>query len=147
MNDTDQLTQPFTVRQRVRVFEIDAQGHLTGAAYLQYANHALWECVRAAGVDVDEMVASGIGPVNLETTIRYIRELRGGDDVDVSCELVFGEGKTYHVHHAFRTPDGQLAAEVRCVLGMLDLHQRRLVADPAMRWRERASRPDVLGLA
>lgn len=136
----------FTTRMAVRVFDLDAQGHLTGAAYLQYANHALWECVRAAGVDIDALLGSRIGPVNLETNIRFLRELRGGDEVDVSCRLVFTGGKTYRVRHEFRTPRGELAAEVNAVFGLLDLTQRRLVPDPGSRWRRHAKVPEMLGL-
>lgn len=138
------MPEPFTTRLGVRVFDIDAQGHLTGAAYLHYATHALWECVRAAGVDVDRLLASGVGPVNLETTIRFHRELRGGDEVEVSCRLAFSDGKTYRVSHEFRTAAGELAAEVSCVFGLLDLARRRLVPDPASRWRQLADRPELL---
>ncbi len=42
---------------------------------------------------------------------------------------------------------GTVAAEVTHVSGLLDLKARRLVADPAARWRERAGRPELLGLA
>ena len=136
----------FTTQMDVRVFDLDAQGHLTGAAYLQYANQALWECVRAAGVDTDALLASGVGPVNLETTIRFRRELRGGDQVDVSCCMVFTGGKTYRVQHEFRTPGGELAAELHCVFGLLDLEHRRLVPDPGARWRQHAADPEMLGL-
>jgi acyl-CoA thioester hydrolase len=140
------MRERFSTRMGVRVFDLDAQGHLTGAAYLQYANHTLWECVRAAGVDVDALLASGVGPVNLETKIRYLRELRGGDEVDVSCELAFSDDRTYRVHHEFRTPEGDLAADMVCRFGLLDLKRRRLVLDPASRWRQVARHPQLLSL-
>lgn len=140
------MHDPFTTRLGVRLSDIDGQGHVTGAAYLEYANHALWECVRAAGVDVDAMLASGVGPVNLETTLRFVKELRGGDEVDVTCELQFTDSKTYEVRHELRTPEGELAADVRCVFGLLDLDQRRLVADPEQRWRHLAQEPERLGI-
>jgi acyl-CoA thioester hydrolase len=141
------MTAPFATRLDVRLYDLDAQGHLSGAAYLQYANHAFWACARAAGVDIDRMLASGIGPVNLETTIRYRRELRGGDGVDVTCELHFDSSKRYDVAHQFLTPDGELAAEVVGTYGLLDLSERHLVPDPKARWRQLAARPEVLGLA
>jgi acyl-CoA thioester hydrolase len=113
---------------------------------VQYANHTLWECVRAAGVDVDALLASGVGPVNLETKILYLRELRGGDEVDVSCELAFSDDRTYRVNHEFRTPQGDLAADMVCRFGLLDLKRRRLVLDPASRWRQVARHPQLLSL-
>jgi acyl-CoA thioester hydrolase len=34
---------PFRVRLEVRSYELDMQGHVTTAAYLQYADHARWK--------------------------------------------------------------------------------------------------------
>ncbi|XRQ08910.1 acyl-CoA thioesterase [Actinomadura welshii] len=137
---------PFSVRMQVRVYEIDPQLHLNGAVYLQYADHARYECVRAAGVSVEGMLGDGMGPVNLETVIRYHNELRAGDEVDVTCEWKWGTGKTYRVENLFRRMDGEMAAEISYVSGLIDLAERRLVHDPAGAWLERATRPKLLGL-
>lgn len=140
------MATQFKTALTVRMFEIDAQGHLTGSAYLDYANQALWELLRAAGVDTDAMIASGIGPVNLETTIRYRSELRAGERVELTCDLSFGEGKTYKVTQVFLNERGALSAEVSGVYGLLDLVDRRLIDDPASIWRRLAARPEKLGL-
>ena len=141
------MTKPFETTLRVRMFEIDAQGHLTGSAYLDYANQALWECLRAAGVDVDAMISSGVGPVNLETNIRFLGELRAGDEVTVTCALSFSDGKTYHALYEFRRMDGSIVAEITNRMGLLDLVGRRLIVEPESRWRALARDPQVLGLA
>jgi acyl-CoA thioester hydrolase len=133
-------------RFTVRTYELDQNGHLNGAVYVQWADHARWECARAAGVSVDDLVASGFGPVNLETTIRFHRELRAGDQVDVSCVFEWGTGKTMRVVQKFRLADGTLAAELTSVGGVLDLNERRLAPDPRERWRTFARVPELLGL-
>ena len=137
----------FSVSIEVRSYELDPQGHVNGAVYVQYADHALYACVRAAGVDTDAMLRTGVGPVNLETTIRYHRELRGGDEVTVSCAFEWGEGRTFRVLREFRDRAGALVAEVSSVSGLLDLKTRRLVPDPRTRWRALSPTPEVLGLA
>jgi len=91
-------------------------------------------------------MATGIGPVNLETTIRFHRELREGDEVDVSCAFEWSDGKTMRVVQEFRRPNGELVAELVSVGGLLDLVERRLVVDPSGRWRAAASQPALLGL-
>lgn len=141
------MTEPFRTTFRVRIFEIDPQGHLTGSAYLDYANQALWEHLTAAGVDVTAMFGAGAGPVNLETNIRYLSELRVGERFAVTCELRFGTGKTYDIRYAFLREDGAPAAEVTSVFGILDLKERRLIADPAGYWRRTARDPALLGIA
>ena len=140
------MAEPFAVRVRVRGYELDLNGHLNQAVYLQYAEHARWELLRAAGIGPEELRAAGIGPVVLETTIRYHRELRDGDEVDVSCAFSWGSGKTFQVIQEIRTADGVLAAEVRAVSGLLSMSARRLAADPGARLRELATAPALLGL-
>jgi acyl-CoA thioester hydrolase len=136
----------FAVTIGVRSYELDPQGHVNGAVYVQYADHALYECVRAAGLDPDRLVAAGVGPVNLETTIRFHRELRGGDEVVVSCAFEWGAGKTFRVRREFHDGAGALVAEVTTVTGLLDLTHRRLLPRPADRWRALAAHPELLDL-
>ena len=40
---------------------------------LQYAKHARWECLRAAGIGQGDLLAKGFGPVSLEERIRFHR--------------------------------------------------------------------------
>jgi acyl-CoA thioester hydrolase len=84
--------------------------------------------------------------VNLETTIRYLRELRAGDTVEVTCTWIWSEGKTYRVEHNLIRADGELSASVSHVSGLLDLRERRLVPDPMRQWAARAADPTLLGL-
>ncbi|MFE5242454.1 MULTISPECIES: acyl-CoA thioesterase [unclassified Streptomyces] len=131
----------------VRGYELDTQGHLNQAVYLQYAEHARWELLREAGVAQEKLLAHGIGPVQLEVTVKYLRELRGGDRVRVSCELSYGTGKTFGVRQQIVKEDGTVAAEIQGVGGILDLTARRLVADPAGRFASLAEKPELLGIA
>ena len=140
------MPEPFRVRYAVRSYELDLRGHLTGSVYVQYADHARWELVQAAGITVESMLKHGVGPVNLETTLRFHNELRAGDEVDVSCSFEWGDGRTFRVVQEFVRADGVLAAEVTSVSGLLDLKARRLVDDPAELSRRLATRPALMGL-
>lgn len=137
---------PFRVRIAVRGYEVDPRGHLNQAVYLQYAEHARWECLRAAGINHDALAMTGIGPAALENTIRYRAELRVGDEIDVTVAFGWGNGKTFRITQDFIRPDGTLAAQLTGVGGMLDLSTRRLLPDPVARFRELATDPAVLGL-
>ena len=140
------MGEPFTVELRVRGYETDTQGHLNTAVYMQYAEHARWEILRAAGLRQTELIADGVGPVNLETTMRFRKELLAGDPVLVSCAFIWGEGKTFKVEQRFTTPEGELVAEVFSVGGLMDLAARRLVPEPGERFRRLADDPALLGL-
>ena len=140
------MADQFRTPMQVRIADCDAQGHLTGAAYLSYANHALWACLKAAGVDVDALIRDGFGPVHLETKISFLREFRCGDVLDVTCDLASEGGKTYKIRSRFLGADGHNHAEVESICGLLELKTRRLHTDPAAQWRQRAGRPELLGL-
>ena len=136
----------FQVRITVRGYELDSLGHLNQAVYLQYAEHARWEILRAAKLSQAALLDEGIAPVVLETTIKYRRELRAGDEVDVSCAFEWGDGRTFGVRQEIRKIDGTLAAEIDGVGGLIDLKTRKLVADPKERWKKVTPEPATLGL-
>ncbi|MFH8381626.1 acyl-CoA thioesterase [Kitasatospora sp. NPDC018058] len=138
--------QDFTTRVTVRGYETDTQGHLNQSVYLQYAEHARWEYLQAAGIRQADLLAEGVGPVVLETTVKYLRELRAGDSVDISCVFAWRDGKTFQVVQRLIREDGVLAAEITGVGGILDLAERRLVKDPREPLRALAAEPGLLGL-
>jgi acyl-CoA thioester hydrolase len=141
------MSEEFSVRIKVRGYEVDTQGHLNQAVYLQYAEHARWELLAAAGIPQDELLATGFGPVVLETRIRYRRELRGGDEIDVGCAFAFDGGKIFQIKQVFRRPDQRIAADLTTTAGLLDLTERTLVDDPGAHFRTLAKDPALLGLA
>ncbi|MBY8340600.1 acyl-CoA thioesterase [Streptomyces spinosirectus] len=139
------MSEPFSVPVTVRGYETDVQGHLNQAVYLNYAEHARWSLLRAAGIGQAELVARGVGPVALETTIRYRRELLAGDEVEVSCAFLWGEGKTFRLEQTIRKADGTIAAEITAVGGLMDLKERRLLAEPQRYFKELATNPELFG--
>ncbi|MDO0910570.1 acyl-CoA thioesterase [Streptomyces sp. DT2A-34] len=140
------MTEPFSVPVTVRGYETDVQGHLNQAVYLNYAEHARWSLLQAAGISQAGLLGRGVGPVALETTIRYLRELLAGDEVEVTCSFDWGDGKTFRIEQTIRKADGTVAAEVTAVGGLLDLKERRLVAHPQEHFKELASDPAMFGL-
>ncbi|MYW66695.1 thioesterase [Streptomyces sp. SID8379] len=140
------MAERFSVRVEVRGYETDSQGHLNQAVYLQYAEHARWSLLRHGGIEQRDLLARGVGPVVLETTIRYLAELHAGDRVDVGCVFEWGEGKTFRVRQEITRPDGTLSAELTSVGGLLDLTARRLVAGPKEVFKELSKDPGAFGL-
>lgn len=140
------MSEPFSVPVTVRGYETDVQGHLNQSVYLNYAEHARWSLLQAAGISQAGLIAKGVGPVALETTIRYQRELLAGDEVAVTCHFKWGDGKTFRIQQTIRKTDGTVAAEITAVGGLLDLRERRLVADPREYFKELAADPSLFGL-
>jgi acyl-CoA thioester hydrolase len=114
--------------------------------YLNYAEHARWSLLQAAGISQARLIGKGVGPVALETTIRYQRELLAGDEVEVTCGFEWGEGKTFRIRQTIRKTDGTVAAEITAVGGLLNLKERKLVARPHEYFKELAADPGLFGL-
>ncbi|WP_073951276.1 acyl-CoA thioesterase [Streptomyces kebangsaanensis] len=140
------MSEPFSVRVTVRGYETDVQGHLNQAVYLNYAEHARWSLLQAAGISQAGLIARGVGPVALETTIQYRRELLAGDEADVTCAFEWSGGKTFRIRQTIRKADGTVAAEITAVGGLLDLTARKLVARPDEYFKELTSDPGLFGL-
>ncbi len=140
------MTGEFSVRVAVRSYEVDVNGHLNHAVYHRYGEHARSEQLAAAGCSMDRMLQHGFGIVLLETTCRFLRELRHGDELDVDARVAFGAGKTFRVDHTLRRTDGVVAAEITCVMGLIDSAARRLLPDPREQLRKLASSPEAMGI-
>lgn len=124
--------EPFHVDVKVRHYELDTLGHLNHAVYHSYAEIARLELFEQAGPDAG-LRAENIAPVLLDSHISFRKEIRGGERVRVSCGTKFGAGKTFRMDSVITKTDGTVSAEITCTLGLMDLEQRRLVADPSGR--------------
>jgi acyl-CoA thioester hydrolase len=134
----------FRIPITVRSYELDSLGHVNQAVYHQYAEVARMSGFTAAGCDWEELRGSGIGPVLLTSTIHYRRELRANESVEVSCEVKFGTGKTFNTDSTITKSDGTVAAEINCVVGLMDLRARKLRTDPRDVLVASGFRPEVL---
>lgn len=124
------MSEPFAVRMTVRSYEIDQLGHVNHAVYHQYAEHARLELLRAAGCPINRLVHAQVGIVLLESHVRFLAELRLGDEVDVTCLPHFDARTTFRLDSTISKPDGTISADVECRFGLLDLDTRRLLTGP-----------------
>jgi acyl-CoA thioester hydrolase len=131
---TDQ--EPFHVRIKVRHYELDSLGHVNHAVYHSYAEVARLELLERAGGLAGGAHGAQLASVMLESHISFLRELRAGDEVTVTCRAKFGTGKTFRMDSDIRRVDGTLSAEITCTLGLMDLERRKLIADPRERLQE-----------
>jgi len=120
----------FRIPITVRSYELDALGHVNHAVYHQYAEVARMTGFAAAGCDWDGLMDRRIAAALLSTTVNFRSELRGAEHLEVTCQVKFGTGKTFNVDSMIIKEDGTVAAEVYCVVGLMDLDARKLLTDP-----------------
>jgi acyl-CoA thioester hydrolase len=126
----------FVTRIKIRHYELDTLGHVNHAVYHQYGEVARMEWFESIGGSELTLDGAKVAPVLLETRVRFRRELRAGDEIEVTCKPVFGDGKTFRLESEIRKLDGTLSAEIECVLGLMDLERRKLVDKPVQVMRE-----------
>ncbi len=76
-----------TVTITARGYELDSYNHINNAVYLNYFEHARWEYFRRLGL-YEKMRASGDLPVVTDIHIRYQREIRLFDELEIESSCV-----------------------------------------------------------
>jgi len=80
----------------VRGYELDSNGHVNNAVYLQYYEQARWEMMKDLGF-LDLLKHSCLTVVVVESLIRYMRELCMFDELVV--ESRYEEKSPYLIFH------------------------------------------------
>jgi carnitine 3-dehydrogenase len=119
---------PITARRVIPPSWIDANGHMNEAHYVEIASNAADALTESCGVTTD-YIAAGHSHFTAETHVRYLAELRQGDEVTVRTQVLYGTGKKSHLFHSFYGPGGVLAATVEMMILHVDLNTRA-VCDP-----------------
>lgn len=107
-----------TCRLTVRGYELDSFGHVNNAVYLQYGEHAVWNFMKCSGL-LDRIQDSGLFPVVMESTIRYLHELRMLDAVRIDSEFTCTDRKMLVVHHIVNEATGQTACKIKAKIMMV----------------------------
>ena len=95
----DGQSPPLVYRGTVRPEWIDYNGHLNLAYYMVVFDHgtdAFWD---AFGLDEDYRTRTGTSTYALESHVVYHRELREGDPVRITTQLLDFDAKRLHQFH------------------------------------------------
>ncbi len=74
----------YRLRIKVRDYEVDSEGIVNNACYLNYFEHTRHEFCNDAGLSFREMRRRGMSPVVRHVSVDYLRSLGLGDEFD-SC--------------------------------------------------------------
>lgn len=100
----------FTMRMKVRDYEIDSEGIVNNAVYLHYLEHTRHEFCQSAGFSFRDMRNQGIVPVLTKVEIRYKNPLESGDEM-VSCLNMSRKGPLFIFNQDIYRPDGSAVVE------------------------------------
>ena len=115
---------PVTVARQVPQSWTDYNGHMNEAHYLEVFAQASDRTMELVGADAD-YVAKGNSYFTAETHLRHLDEVKGGERIRVTTQLVTGAGKKLHLFHRLENGAGELAATGEHLLLHVDLTTRR----------------------
>ncbi len=113
----------------VKILEhhLDTFGHVNNAKYLEFFEGARWESITARGYGVEEVLTSGIGPVVLELTIKFRKELRLREEATVSLKWEVISTKMCIARQEIHNSQGELCTISEAKFGLIDTRLRKLV--------------------
>ncbi len=126
----DDLSRPLQTLERILpAHYADYNGHMTESRYLECFADATDTLMRMLGVDA-AYLENGGSYFTVETHIRHIAEVKTGERIRVTTQLIDGAGKKLHVFHVMHHADGRLLATGEHMLIHVSL-QTRAASNPA----------------
>lgn len=127
------MSKIFEYPLMIREYHLDTFGHVNNAVYLQILEEARWELITQNGFGLEEIKKSGKGPVILEVTLRFRRELKLRDKVVIKTRLGSYEGKIGTILQTIENEQGKVHADAEFKFGLFDTTERKLIS-PTPEW-------------
>ncbi|MBS1985791.1 MAG: acyl-CoA thioesterase [Bdellovibrionales bacterium] len=112
---------------------LDTFGHVNNATYLEIFEEARWDFIERNGYGHRQIMSSGEGPVVLEVTLKFKKEMRLRERVVVKSETIGYEGKIGKVRQWIENPAGEVHAEAVFTMAFFDLKARKIIP-PSPAW-------------
>ena len=122
----------FTASFQVTWADLDGNNHMRNTGYLDYAAQTRMIFFASHGFTPEAFATHAVGPVALEDTVTYRREMRLLDPFRVSFALagMSGNGAKFLLENQITREGGKLCATVRTRGIWMDLRARKAVAPP-----------------
>jgi YbgC/YbaW family acyl-CoA thioester hydrolase len=126
----------FEYSVQIKEFHLDTFGHVNNAIYMALYEEARWDFITKHGYGLEKIQQEKKGPVILESTIRYRRELINREIIKIVSEPIDPEkSKIMTINQKMLKSDGSLASEAIFTVGFMDLRERKLIMAPED-WRK-----------
>ena len=118
---------------RISEAHLDSFGHLNHARYFELFEQSRWDIITERGFGIDVIRRTQTGPVILEASAKFLRELAPRETVVIRSELLSYERKIGKMRQQMIKADGEVACDATFVFGLFDMAKRRLI-DPTPEW-------------
>lgn len=123
-------TSPILIKETY----LDVYGHVNNATYLTLFEEARWDLTHQQGWGLKRIMEKGVGPVILEVTLRYLRELRLRDEIIIESQMISYEKKIGKLSQKMLRGK-EVCCTAEFTMGLFDLKERKLIL-PTDEWLE-----------
>lgn len=116
----------FTVQET----DLDVFGHVNNSAYLRLFENARWDIISAAGIDLNHILKTEVGPVILEVDIKFLKEIRAREKIRIRSQVIEYQGRVGMMEQKISGSGGEVRAQAKFKFGIFDLKLRKLIAPP-----------------
>ncbi|MBY0517385.1 MAG: acyl-CoA thioesterase [Bacteriovoracaceae bacterium] len=124
------MKPPFEYRVQVKEFHLDTFGHVNNAMYLTLYEEARWDFITQNGFGLERIQSDQSGPVLLETTVKFKRELINREFITIVSTPGELNGKLMVINQQMIKENGKVASEASFTVGFMDMKERKLVSPP-----------------
>ena len=117
--------------EAVRPEWIDHNGHLNMAYYNVLFDHGVDHMLELVGCGPDYLKARNFSIFTAEVHVRYLRELKLGDRVRATVQLIAHDARKLHIFQELHHEDGWIAASSEGLFLHVDLGGPKVVPFPA----------------
>ena len=116
----------------IKETQLDLYRHVNNATYFTLLEDARWDFITCNGYGFAKILETGLGPVVLEASIRYLKELRLRDEIIIETATVSYDKKIGKMHQTVMRGE-DICCEADFTFGLFDLQERKLVL-PTPEW-------------
>lgn len=126
------MSEYITFEYSTQILEhhLDSFGHVNNAKYLELYEQARWDFITKNGYGLQEIVNKRKGPIVLDVSCRFKRELVNREVISIRSETIDVKGKISHMKQEIFKENGKLASEANFTFGFMDLEKRKLMEPP-----------------
>jgi thioesterase III len=106
---------------------IDTFGHVNNATYLEILEEARWDWITKNGYGVYKIQSTGLGPVVLEISISFRKEIKLRQAITIESFLVDYRMKIAKIRQQIRDEQKSICCSAEFTFGLFDLKSRKLV--------------------
>ena len=110
---------------------IDYNGHMNVSYYVLVFDRATDDFFDFMGMTAEYRAAGNVSAFTAEMHVNYIREVKEGDEVYVTTQLLGYDAKRFHYfHQMYHAEQGYLSATSELLCLFVDMNQRRVTQMP-----------------